>query len=107
MKKNGFTLPFTLFIFLITSLIITSTLFIYSQQLHFEKSIQSYYQAEIEARLVLMQKTTASEMYYGSSKIQFSNYNSINATITANIWLKNGYHLQREFFLPATKESGA
>lgn len=45
MKTNAFTLPFTIFIALISILIVTGSASIFKTQIQYEKMIQNYYLA--------------------------------------------------------------
>ncbi|MBC6295700.1 competence protein ComG [Listeria sp. FSL L7-1517] len=108
MKQNAFTLPFTIFIALITILIVTGSASIFKRQIAYEKMIQNYYLASAELNLVVMNAKEASipasfTRKYGSSKIKCASTTNISEEYNCQILLENGYLFSKKFTIKNNK----
>ncbi|MBF2563757.1 competence protein ComG [Listeria seeligeri] len=106
MKSNAFTLPFTIFIALITIAIVSGSASIFKTQVQYEKMIQNYYLASTELNLAFMQaqKTSNFTEEYGTSKIKCESVKSSPTECKCQIVLKNGYELSKIIFLEKNNE---
>ncbi|MBC1440476.1 competence protein ComG [Listeria innocua] len=101
MKNNGFTLPFILFIALITILIVTGSSSIFKTQIQYEKQLQNYYLASAELNLALLVAKDDSmlanqlNIKYGSSIIKCQSTDDTLSSFNCNITLENGYTLTK------------
>ncbi|HDA9568058.1 TPA: competence protein ComG, partial [Listeria innocua] len=97
MKNNGFTLPFVLFIALITILIVTGSASIFKTQIQYEKQLQNYYLASAELNLALLVAKDDSTLVkrfnikYGSSIIECQSTDDTLSSFSCKITLENGY----------------
>ncbi|HEL6525299.1 competence protein ComG [Listeria monocytogenes] len=101
MKTNAFTLPFTIFIALISILIVTGTASIFKTQIQYEKMIQNYYLASTKLNLAFIEIKEISSLSH-QFKINFKGA-KIDCQATDNqltefncqITLENGYTLAK------------
>ncbi|EFR87836.1 hypothetical protein [Listeria marthii] len=101
MRRNAFTLPFTIFIAFITILIVTGSASIFKTQIQYEKMIQNYYLASTKLNLALLEaKETAKlsqqlEINYSDADISCQATNSNLSEFNCKIILQNGYTLTK------------
>lgn len=106
MKSNAFTLPFTIFIALITIVIVSGSASLFKTQVQYEKMIQNYYLASTELNLAVMKAQKASNITeeYGTSKINCELVKSSSTEYKCQIVLENGYELSKNIFLEKNNE---
>ncbi|EFS6813635.1 competence protein ComG [Listeria monocytogenes] len=101
MKTNAFTLPFTIFIALISILIVTGSASIFKTQIQYEKMIQNYYLASTKLNLAFIEiKETSSLLYqfktnYKGTKIDCQATGNQLTEFNCQITLENGYTLTK------------
>ncbi|EBF5167746.1 competence protein ComG [Listeria monocytogenes] len=101
MKTNAFTLPFTIFIALISILIVTGSASIFKTQIQYEKMIQKYYLASTKLNLAFIEiKETSSLSHqfktnYKGTKIDCQATDNQLAEFNCQITLENGYTLTK------------
>ncbi|EAF2356358.1 competence protein ComG [Listeria monocytogenes] len=101
MKTNAFTLPFTIFIALISILIVTGSASIFKKQIQYEKMIQNYYLASTKLNLAFIEiKETSSLSHqfktnYKGTKIDCQAMDNQLTEFNCQITLENGYTLTK------------
>ncbi|EKZ4887610.1 competence protein ComG [Listeria monocytogenes] len=101
MKTNAFTLPFTIFIALISILIVTGSASIFKTQIQYEKMIQNYYLASTKLNLAFIEiKETSSLSHqfktnYKDTKIDCEATDNQLTEFNCQITLENGYTLTK------------
>ncbi|ENI8450213.1 competence protein ComG [Listeria monocytogenes] len=101
MKTNAFTLPFTIFIALISILIVTGSASIFKTQIQYEKMIQNYYLASTKLNLAFIEiKETSSLSHqfktnYKGTKINCQATDNQLTEFNCQITLENGYKLTK------------
>ncbi|EAE8346193.1 competence protein ComG [Listeria monocytogenes] len=101
MKANAFTLPFTIFIALISILIVTGSASIFKTQIQYEKMIQNYYLASTKLNLAFIEiNETSSLSYhfktnYKGTKVECQATDNQLTEFNCQITLKNGYTLTK------------
>ncbi|EAD1398548.1 competence protein ComG [Listeria monocytogenes] len=101
MKTNAFTLPFTIFIALISILIVTGSASIFKTQIQYEKKIQNYYLASTKLNLAFIEiKETSSLSHqfktnYKGTKIDCQATDNQLTEFNCQITLENGYTLTK------------
>lgn len=101
MKTNAFTLPFTIFIALISILIVTGSASIFKTQIQYEKMIQNYYLVSTKLNLAFIEiKETSSLSYqfktnYKGTKIDCQATDNQLTEFNCQITLENGYTLTK------------
>ncbi|EKZ0313642.1 competence protein ComG [Listeria monocytogenes] len=101
MKANAFTLPFTIFIALISILIVTGSASIFKTQIQYEKMIQNYYLASTKLNLAFIEiKETSSLSHqfkttYKGTKIDCQATDNQLTEFNCQITLENGYILTK------------
>ncbi|EAE5922582.1 Late competence protein ComGG [Listeria monocytogenes FSL J1-208] len=101
MKTNAFTLPFTIFIALISILIVTGSASIFKTQIQYEKMIQNYYLASTKLNLAFIEiKETSSlsnqfNLNYKGTQIKCQSTNNHLTEFNCQITLQNGYTLTK------------
>ncbi|HAO6691129.1 TPA: competence protein ComG [Listeria monocytogenes] len=101
MKTNAFTLPFTIFIALISILIVTGSTSIFKTQIQYEKMVQNYYLASTKLNLAFIEiKETSSLSYqlktnYKGTKIECQATDNQLTEFNCQITLQNGYTLTK------------
>ncbi|AMD24422.1 competence protein ComG [Listeria monocytogenes] len=101
MKTNAFTLPFTIFIALISILIVTGTASIFKTQIQYEKMIQNYYLASTKLNLAFIEiKETSSlshqfKINFKGAKIDCQATDNQPTEFNCQITLENGYTLAK------------
>ncbi|EFB0932510.1 competence protein ComG [Listeria monocytogenes] len=101
MKTNAFTLPFTIFIALISILIVTGSASIFKTQIQYEKMIQNYYLASTKLNLAFIEiKETSSLSHqfktnYKGTKIDCQATDNQPTEFNCQITLENGYTLTK------------
>ncbi|EPY9329853.1 competence protein ComG [Listeria monocytogenes] len=101
MKTNAFTLPFTIFIALISILIVTGSASIFKTQIQYEKMIQNYYLASTKLNLAFIEiKETSSLSHqiktnYKGTKIDCQATDNQLTEFNCQITLENGYTLTK------------
>ncbi|ELP8598369.1 competence protein ComG [Listeria monocytogenes] len=101
MKTNAFTLLFTIFIALISILIVTGSASIFKTQIQYEKMIQNYYLASTKLNLAFIEiKETSSLSHqfktnYKGTKIDCEATDNQLTEFNCQITLENGYTLTK------------
>lgn len=101
MKTNAFTLPFTIFIALISILIVTGSASIFKTRIQYEKMVQNYYLASTKLNLAFIEiKETSSLSYqfktnYKGTKIECQATDNQLTEFNCQITLQNGYTLTK------------
>ncbi|HAO5767669.1 TPA: competence protein ComG [Listeria monocytogenes] len=101
MKTNAFTLLFTIFIALISILIVTGSASIFKTQIQYEKMIQNYYLASTKLNLAFIEiKETSSLSHqfktnYKGTKIDCQATDNQLTEFNCQITLENGYTLTK------------
>ncbi|TYV71241.1 competence protein ComG [Listeria monocytogenes] len=101
MKTNAFTLPFTIFIALISILIVTGSASIFKTQIQYEKMVQNYYLASTKLNLAFIEiNETSSLSYqfktnYKGTKIECQATDNQLTEFNCHITLQNGYTLTK------------
>ncbi|MBK3914566.1 competence protein ComG [Listeria ivanovii] len=109
MKPNAFTLPFTIFIALLTILIVTGSASIFKRQVEYEKMIQNYYlaSAELNLTIIKMKKASVQSNFtetYGRSEIKCASINNKSNEFKCHILLENGYLLSKNIIIAKKNE---
>ncbi|MBC1685237.1 competence protein ComG [Listeria welshimeri] len=96
MRKNAFTLPFTIFIAFITILIVTGSASLFKTQMQYEKRIQNYYLAlaELNLALVTAKEEGSLPTTYAESSIS-CHFIKDKSSYDCQITLKNGFALSK------------
>ncbi|MBC1612226.1 competence protein ComG [Listeria welshimeri] len=100
MRKNAFTLPFTIFIAFITILIVTGSASLFKTQMQYEKRIQNYYLALAELNLALVTAKEENSLptdfntTYAESSIS-CHFIKDKSSYGCQITLKNGFALSK------------
>ncbi|MBM5608914.1 competence protein ComG [Listeria ivanovii] len=109
MNQNAFTLPFTIFIALLTILIVTGSTSIFKRQVEYEKMIQNYYlaSAELNLTIIKIKKAPVQSNFtekYGRSEIKCTSIDNKSNEFKCQILLENGYQLSKNMSIAKNNE---